>query len=150
MLAWACMLAILSSSMGTLCFYLGRFGFSLVALGWRSFRLLVSLFQRGIPQALGPLDGLFAVELSRLAVGAGMSKVLSYCFIAVFRVETLNVLPRIACLAIDRVSIIVREIANTLYRVRLFFYRLDLVDHVVLVDGCERRGDGLTRNHGMR
>jgi hypothetical protein len=79
-----------------------------------------------------------------------MSKVFSNGLIPVVRVKAVDVLPCIACFAIDRVSVVVREVADTLDGVRLFFYRLNLVGDIVL-DGEGTRGrDGLTRNHDMR
>lgn len=50
-----------------------------------------------------------------------MSKVLSNSLVPVIGVKAIDVLPSIARLAVDCVSVIIREVANTLDGVRLFF-----------------------------
>lgn len=79
-----------------------------------------------------------------------MSEVLPYGLVPVVGVEAVDMLPGVACFAIDRVSVIVREVAYTLDGVRLFFYHLDLVGDIVLGSGGERRRESLTGKHGMR
>lgn len=81
-----------------------------------------------------------------------MSKVLAYRLVPVVGIEAVDVLPRVACLAVYCVSVIVREVADTLDGVRLFLHRLYSVGGgLVLDDGCHRRGrSGLTGNCGLR
>jgi len=98
------------------------------------------------------LEGLLVVERARLALVARVSKVLAARVLDIIRVEALDVLPRVARLAVDRVSVIVREAADTLDGVGFFaFYRrLDLVRAILGRSAVVREDDGLTRIRELR
>lgn len=79
-----------------------------------------------------------------------MSEVFAESLLATVWVEAVDVLPRVARVAVDRVSIIIREVANTLDRVRLFFlYRHNLAWNIVGGDWYARSEEGLTRSRGL-
>lgn len=63
------------------------------------------------------------VEVARLAVDARVVKVLATGVLGIPRIVALDVLPRIACVAIDRVAIVVRATTDTFDRVGLLVRR---------------------------
>ncbi len=66
------------------------------------------------------------IEKSRLAIGARMCKVFAQSVFDIVWIVALKVLPGVACLAVDRVSAIAREVTNALDCVRLFLYSFPL------------------------
>lgn len=123
-------------------------------LGRGPLRLLVPGFLGGgsaVPELSGALDSLLDIQLAGLALGTRVCKVFAEGLLARIGVEAFNVLPRVACLAVNRVSIIIRKVANTLDRVRLFIRRRVVLARIVRL----RRGGGrdnvvLTRNRYLR
>ena len=71
-------------------------------------------------ETVSPIDRLLPVQGPRVAVGTSMCEILSDGFFPVVGVEALDMLPRVARLAVYRVSIIVRESADTLDSVWFF------------------------------
>jgi hypothetical protein len=108
-------------------------GFLLVALGRRSLGFLINVLglHDGRPKPQRALNRLLAIQRSGLAVSTGVRKVLTDGFLPVLRVEAINVLPCVACLAVYRVAVVVGEIADTLDGVWLFLWRLHLVGDIV-------------------
>lgn len=129
------------------------FGPLLMALGGGPLRFLIRRLVVGRPvlETSCALDGFLAIERTGFAVCAGVVKILADRLLSVVRVKAVDVLPRVTRLAVDSVSIIVSEIANTLDRVWLFLRRLDLSSDVALGRRtwlC--RGRSLTRSRGLR
>jgi hypothetical protein len=125
----------------------------LLALGWRTLGLLVCglLLDHGHDMSrLLSLVCLLQIQRSGFAVDARMSKVFSKGIFEFIWVVALDVLPCVADLAIDRISVIVREVADTLDGVRFFLYRLLLVRDVLDRDGTLSRKSGLTGSHDLR
>ena len=112
----------------------GRFGLLLVALGRRPFRFPVCRFGFGDWQSgracFLSLDGLLDRQRSGLALDAGVREVVADSIVNLIRVVALDVLPRVALLAVNRVSIIVSIATDTLDRVRLLLYLL-LADSIL-------------------
>jgi hypothetical protein len=104
----------------------GWFRFLLVTLGWRSFGLSVRylLLHNGHSQARSlSLSRFLRIEESRFAIDTRVSEVFPKGVFDVAGVIAHDVLPCLASFAKDRLSVIVREVANTLDRVGLFFFR---------------------------
>jgi hypothetical protein len=128
-------------------------GLLLVALGGRSFGFLIGCLLRrrsGVIEPLCAFDSLLDIERTRLAIGTRVGKVLSERLLPAVWVEALDVLPRVAGFAVYRVSIIIREVADALDRVRLFLCRLNLSRRLGLGDGSDRSDWCLTRNRDLR
>ncbi len=128
--------------------------FLLVALGRRSLGLLICRFRLYDGHRLSrplTLDSALDVERPRLALVTRVREVFAIGLFDVVGVEALDVLPGIACLAVDRVSVIVREVANTLDGVGLFLNRrLHLLGYILKWDGLAWRGDILTGSRDLR
>jgi hypothetical protein len=129
------------------------FGPLLVALGGGPLRLLVRRLAFGGPvlETGCALNSFLAIKRTGFAFCTGVVKVLTDRLLSIVRVEAVDVLPRVTRLAVDCVSIIVSEVANTLNRVWLFLRRLDLSGNVALGRRawlCRRRS--LTRSRGLR
>lgn len=133
MIAWASVFAVLGRT-AAVEKAIVKLGLLLMTFGWRSPRLLLSMLvgQSGVLELQCPLNGLFPGEGTRLTVGARVNEVWAKCLIPAIGVKAVNVLPRVACLAQYGISVIVREVANTLDSVRLFLHRLSLFCHLVL------------------
>jgi hypothetical protein len=103
--------------------------FLLLVLGWRPLWLFVGrlFMNNGMSEALSSLYCSLSVKGARLALGARVCKGIAISLFAIVGVKAVDMLPCIACLAVDRVSVIVREVADTLDGVRLLFHRLRLV-----------------------
>lgn len=132
------------------------FDFFLVALGRRSlgFSLerLIGVGPTGASKVLS-LDGALAIENSRFAFGTRVRELVRFGLLYVVGVEALDVLPRVARLAIDREPVIVSEAADTLDGVRLLLLvRPDGAGFMVQQDrnGLGAEGSRLTRGHEMR
>lgn len=125
----------------------------LVAFRRGSPRLLVlGIFLRGaVLESSRALNGFLSIERTRLAVGARVGKVLAECLFLAVRVIALNVLPCITSLAVYRVSIIIRKVADALDRIRLLLNGLSLARRGGLRNGDGWRNDMcLTRNRNLR
>lgn len=130
-----------------------RLGFFLVAFGRGTFGLFVCglLLNYGRSETCFlSLDGTLLVKRSWFTLGARVGEVFTISVLHVIRVEALDVLPGIACLAVDRVSIIVREVTDTLDSVRLFLYGLDLLWNILDRDGIVCGEGSLTRSRNLR
>ncbi len=80
-----------------------------------------------------------------------MVEIVSRSFLYIAMVETFDVLPSIACLAVYRVAIIVRVIANALDRIRLFLIRLVEGQRIFCRAGpCNGIEHRLSRRRDMR
>jgi hypothetical protein len=79
-----------------------------------------------------------------------MIELLSGSIIDPAGIETLNMLPGIASLAINRVPVVVREVANTLDGVRLFVCGLDNGKRIVRRDRRSRIEGDLRRSRDLR
>jgi hypothetical protein len=125
----------------------------LVVFRRRSFRSLVStLIARWlIFEAKYALDSLWTIEMTGFAFCTGVGKVFTDGFLSIIGVETEDVLPCVTGLAVNGVSIIVREVTDTFDCIWFFFRSLDRSGAFVL-GGCDRRTEGsdLTRSHGLR
>ena len=133
--------AVLSNFMRAMTIHLIiRLRFSFVAFGGRSFRPFVQGLRLcgSAAKTQRSLDSLLAVERARFAFCTRVSEVFTNGLVPVVGVKAVDMLPRIARLAVDCVAIIVREVANTLDGVGLFFYRLNLLGDVIF----DRRAQG--------
>ncbi len=144
------LLSVLGRSVHPVYVHFAELRLLLVALGWRSFGLLfgLTLGGRRVLESQGSLNSLLSIEGPWFTLCARVNKVWTNCFLFVVGVKTFDVLPRIACLAKNRTSVIVREVTDTLDRVWLFFfYRVNFQGHLIFDDGtCRERCGGLTRN----
>jgi hypothetical protein len=124
----------------------------LVGFRRRSFRSFVSTLIAWwlILEADHALDSFLTIERTRFAFCTGVGKVFADSFLSIIGVETEDVLPCITGLAVNRVSIIIREVTDTLDCV-WFFRSLDRSSAFIL-EGCDRRKEGsdLTRSRGLR
>ena len=96
------------------------------------------------------LGRMLSVEWSRFAISTGVIKFLSGSIIDSTRIIALDVLPRIAGFAINRVSIVVLIVANTLDCVRLLVYGLDNRKRIVRRDRSSSVEGGLNRRRDLR
>lgn len=115
----------------------------LVALGGRAFGLLVDVVLSQLVLALLalPLVRLPAVQGPRVTVGAEVAEVIAGGLLDVTRVEAFDVLPRIASLAVDGITVVVRVVADALDGVWLLVYR---------VGGGARRASRVGRDGRLR
>lgn len=116
---------------------IGRLNLLLVTLGQWSLAFLLVAFGVGFILALLPLSlcCVSAIKQSGLAFHARVVKVFLCGIIDAARVEALNVLPRIAGLAVYGITIVVRIIADALDGVRLFLYRIGNRRRIATLDG---------------
>jgi hypothetical protein len=99
------------------------------------------------PQAI---DSRLGLQGPGFALGAGMCKVRIKGVIHIIGVIAPDVLPCIARLAVDRISVIVSEVADTLDGVRLLLDRLLLPRGISTRDGIRKGEGGLTRKRDRR
>ena|ERR1700733_10486906 len=71
-------------------------------------------------------------------------------FFAVIGIKAIDVLPRVAGVAVYRVSVIVREVTYTLDGVGLLVSRLGLMDYFSSGGGRQQGEEALTRKRGLR
>lgn len=105
--------------------YVCWFGFLLIILRGRPFDFpLRRLCRTGFTSSqLLSLIGTLAIKRSGLAINAGVSEVFSQGLVNSKGIVTFDMLPCIACFAINSVPVIVSEVTNTLDRVRFFLDR---------------------------
>lgn len=103
---------------------IGRFRLLLMALGRWALRFLVPVLGRDFVLPLVPLSlgRMSSIEGARFAVGTRVIEFFPRSIINTAGVKTFDMLPRIARLAVNCISIVVRVVADTLDRVWLLLY----------------------------
>jgi hypothetical protein len=154
MLGGTTVLAILKRSFRTVVAIgeLNRFWLLLVTFRRGSLGLLLlSVSYDSMRKTICSVDGFLSIQRARIAIRAGMGEVLTYGLFPVVGVKAFDVLPRVARLAVDRVSIIVSEGANTLDCVRFFLTPFCLRRRLILDEWLwDSVGERLTRSRSER